>query len=347
MPMQTDADFPVNAVSDSWAVVATVCEPLPVVLAFVAHHLSLGAVEVHIYLDDPDDPAFEVLQACVGCIVTRCDAAHMRSIGFQQRPENQNQRQKRNANHAMKCSQAQWIAHLDADELMVFPGDVGRHLAEVSQEHVWVQLPHVERVWTPADRSDTLFDGPFHFRMPDRRGLTEGLYGEAGFLLHMGHVGTVAGKSFVRCDRDCILGIHRPRQGKYEHRKVPPRTQLKGAAVLHFHGATARAWVAKVARYAALTGETQRTILSVARLRLIERFLTVQGDRAREVALHQELFHMTEEQLDVLDLHGLLQTHRLNTEAAVRAFFPDNQGSLTPTDLDDLFYPGDDIAGQS
>ena len=40
--------------SASWAVVATVDEPAPLVAAFVAHHLNEGAREVHLFLDKPD-----------------------------------------------------------------------------------------------------------------------------------------------------------------------------------------------------------------------------------------------------------------------------------------------------
>ena len=39
----------------SWAVVATVKAPQDKVLACVAHHLSIGAAQVFLYFDDPDD----------------------------------------------------------------------------------------------------------------------------------------------------------------------------------------------------------------------------------------------------------------------------------------------------
>ena len=51
----------------SWAVVATVDEPAPLVAAFVAHHLNEGAREVHLFLDKPDPETVALIRDMKGC----------------------------------------------------------------------------------------------------------------------------------------------------------------------------------------------------------------------------------------------------------------------------------------
>ena len=56
----------------SWAVVATVKAAEEKVLAFVAHHLSLGAARIYLYFDDPDDPAHAAVAGLHRVTATRC-----------------------------------------------------------------------------------------------------------------------------------------------------------------------------------------------------------------------------------------------------------------------------------
>ena len=44
----------------SWSLVATVKAPEEKVLAFAAHHLSLGANHLWLYFDDPDGNTIEL-----------------------------------------------------------------------------------------------------------------------------------------------------------------------------------------------------------------------------------------------------------------------------------------------
>ena len=60
----------------TWGVVCTIKAPLEKTRAFVAHHLAMGASHVAVFLDDPEDPAFDALKGLQNVSVTRCDAAH-------------------------------------------------------------------------------------------------------------------------------------------------------------------------------------------------------------------------------------------------------------------------------
>ena len=65
----------------TWAVVATVDEPLAVVQTFVAWHLSLGAAHVYLYCDRPNDPVQAAVAHLPRVSVVICDDAHWLRIG--------------------------------------------------------------------------------------------------------------------------------------------------------------------------------------------------------------------------------------------------------------------------
>ena len=69
----------------SWAVVATVDEPAPLIIAFVAHTLSLGPKALHLFLDRPNPEAEAALRGLPNLHLVVCDAGHwanLRDGGF-------------------------------------------------------------------------------------------------------------------------------------------------------------------------------------------------------------------------------------------------------------------------
>ena len=87
-----------SVASVRWEVVATVAEPLPLLAAFAAHHLQIGAERVRLYLDTPDAGTVRALEAVSGCVVTACDDAYWAARGG--RPADHRDRQVRNAKDA-------------------------------------------------------------------------------------------------------------------------------------------------------------------------------------------------------------------------------------------------------
>ena len=71
----------------AWAVVSTMDEPAPLVAAFAAHYLSIGASEVHIFLDQPDPEAEALLAGLPRVYLTVCDAAYWKVNKPRKRPE--------------------------------------------------------------------------------------------------------------------------------------------------------------------------------------------------------------------------------------------------------------------
>ncbi len=62
-----------------WGVCATVRAPADQVLAFVAHHLDLGADRIWLHFDDPDDPALVLAAPLPRVTAVACDDAYWRT----------------------------------------------------------------------------------------------------------------------------------------------------------------------------------------------------------------------------------------------------------------------------
>ncbi len=255
----------------SWGVVATALESPELMLVFAAYHLALGAAEVHVMLDDPDDPAFEMLQALPGCHPVRCTSARWARMKPGYRPKSHEGRQKRNANDAYRRAGVDWLFHLDVDEFLHPVGDLRAELAAMPPGRDIFTVPVVERALRAADPRTSVFEGVF--RAPavlqpspspllprivvpggappgDEAGgpeadarLQRKLFGDDAVLLTQGLTGHMTGKSATRTGRDHFIALH-------SARTVERGRRLKGLTarstlLLHFEGMTALHWAFK------------------------------------------------------------------------------------------------------
>ena len=62
--------------SPTWAVVATVAEPIELIAAFAAYHIEMGAAQVFLFLDAPRPGDADMLEKLPGVQVICCDAAY-------------------------------------------------------------------------------------------------------------------------------------------------------------------------------------------------------------------------------------------------------------------------------
>ncbi len=99
-----------------WGLVTTVKAPPEKVLAFVAHHLSLGCARIWLYFDDPEDPAFDAIADLPHVTAVRCDAEHWEKL--RTRPERHQNRQVKNAQATWKACRLPWLGHIDVDEFL-------------------------------------------------------------------------------------------------------------------------------------------------------------------------------------------------------------------------------------
>ena len=310
----------------TWSVVATVREPLPLVLAFACHHLAVGAQTVHLFFDDPDDPVADVLGRIKGVDVIRCDADHWRHLSGRPRPGLQTKRQTLNANLVMHSGRTDWLLHADADEFLWAPDGVATDLPSTAD---WLSIPNLERCWTAP--APGLFDGAF--RAPLQAApRPEDIYGPTASFLSAGLGGHCGGKPLARTSSEGFLAIHKVKQG--EGGATLPHTTAKGARILHFDGLTPRHWALKTLRYAAQPGALG-ALLNGARRRAITRILAADDILAETLALHDEMFRLSIVQSALLSNAGALTDMPLDLAGAIRTHAPGVHADLSAHGVDE------------
>ena len=247
----------------TWGLVATLDEPAALVAGFVAHHLTLGASEIHLYLDRPDPHLAALLSDLDKVHVTQCTDGYWAKNGrlfwtktpkAGQRPKVHVQRQAVNAQHAYARAQVDWLMHCDGDEfLAAAPGAIGQELGSYPPTIEAARILNSERAWLEGQSRSTIFDGVA--RRPFRRG-GGGLfhiYGAAQPYLNQGVLGYTNAKCFTRTGRDLFLGIHRPKprddDGPTPDAKVAT-WDSRTIELVHFDGLTPRHWMVKLLRKA-------------------------------------------------------------------------------------------------
>ncbi len=237
----------------SWGAVLTAHEPAQLLLANVGWHIGTGAAEMHVYLDDPEDPALTLLEAIPGVRTVRCDAAHWREAAPSgRRPVTHRRRQALNANHALKRCRVDWLVHLDADEFLIQDRPLGLEMTAVRELECELYFRVAERLYLPGPQA-SIWDGVFRTctRAQIRRG--DGIsndrviYGDHAACLDYGVLGHSAGKCAVPVGEGFRLGIHWAFRG--DGRRRAERFRSTAARLLHFDGLTQLQWWAKLRRY--------------------------------------------------------------------------------------------------
>ncbi|WP_052261461.1 glycosyltransferase family 2 protein [Ruegeria sp. ANG-S4] len=174
---------------------AIVSEPVQILARFIDWYMQAGADRIHLFFDDPLDPAIDAVKDHQGVTCTRCDASFWGGIGANAK-DRFTLRQNAAMKFAYQASPKGWFLNVDGDELVHLDG---RNLAfELNRQDGDVQKVRfrpVEPIQTPDD------DLNFHVRRPGGRpwGM-RGLYGELypGFRKRGGLVGHNIGKVAIR-----------------------------------------------------------------------------------------------------------------------------------------------------
>lgn len=291
----------------TWGVVMTVDEPAALVLANVAWHLSVGAREVHVYLDRADNALARALAAMAGVIVTTCDAEYWGAARAKSRPELQTRRQTLNANRALARAGVEWLVHLDADEFLWQLRSLGDEMAALAGLGAELTFPVAERCYRLVDGvvqapDAAPFAGIFRRSNKAKPGFDVGLYGEMEPLLQHGMLGHAAGKCAVPVGQDFVLAIHWSHRGYRDRANRSAQFLSTSTVLLHFDGLTPLHWVAKMRRYGAHRPEALAGLMS--------------GHRRAQVELVQQ---SCETLADMLGLQAELQGMGGDAEARFRA----------------------------
>ncbi len=215
----------------SWGLVTTVKAPEEQVLAFIAHHLSLGASRLWIFFDDPADPAYARVACLPRVTATRCTDLYWALRGG--RHERHQNRQARNARDTQRACKLDWLGHIDVDEFLHAPRPVTEILAEVSPKVPNLLMEPFEAMHDPALPDDIFtarqFRGPLSRQ---HRALQPAIFGALASVIPKGNLGHTIGKSFCR---PAVKGLSLRLHMVHLNKEPLPTAFHPDLRVLHFH----------------------------------------------------------------------------------------------------------------
>lgn len=229
-----------------WGICTTLKAPVPQVLAFVAHHLGLGAARIWLHFDDPEDPAADAVAGLPGVEVTRCDFGYWHGL-MGRRPGKHQNRQSRNMQRVYALDALPWVAHIDVDEFLWPARPVAQVLAAAPADAPLIRMAPHEALHDP-DLPDDIFTAR-HFRAAltgrDRAADRARLFGDYAALLPEGVLSHSAGKCFFR---GALRGMEPRLHGAF---RWGERLRIDGfdrdIALLHFHAQDPAAWKDRLA----------------------------------------------------------------------------------------------------
>ncbi len=325
-PPKPPVAAPVPSCGPRWSVVATLREPAILPLVFAAHHLQLGALHVHLYLDGPHPG----LRAAIGndpCItLIDSDTAFYDSLG-RKRPSWINRRQIVNANHAETQSAAEWLFHLDADEFL--GSDPTPDLAGLPPEITAFWVPNRERVFLHEAPATTIFDGALALPMRNPHRLDRVRGPDMSQLTRHGLLAHDLGKGALRVGAGVGAGIHKPRTNDAAIRAA------ETVRVSHFDGLTRLHWALKLRRHAqnGIASKPGRK-LTAYRDRQIALAAECGGDMGPIFALHDRLRMLPPRIARQMRRMGKLVPTGVDAAAALAQIFPQLDPDLSVSAFD-------------
>lgn len=314
-----------------WGTVCIVREPTDLLIAFAAYHLSVGAEQILLYFDTPDDPAADILEQIGGVFVTRCTDSFWKPLGGP--PLSLDDRQKVIVDHARKRAQVDWIAHIDADEFLHMPNGLHPSFAAMRErDHSWIKIPVAERVWLGTPDPGTLFGGAFRSPIEGSRKEVMEVYGTGlDFLFPMGTAGHPFGKPLGK--------VRAPEQVFEVHRVVSlagdrlPACEARQVKLLHFEGLTPLHWGRKILRKALEHRQSPLTIRR-ARLAMIESIVQAPDPGATVLEWYDRVHVLQAGVAERLRAHNALSEITLDIRSAIETHAPGMTVDLTFAGID-------------
>lgn len=316
-----------------WGVVATVDEPAALVAAYVAHHLSIGASEVHIFFDRPNEEAEALIGGLDGVFVHHSGDDGWARGWRHRRPVRHQGRQKYNATRALAETRLDWLIHCDADEFVSLAQPLENELANTGPQEAWLRLEVDERCYLDRTLGPDIFGGVFRRRWPGFK--DEGLlfYGFRARFLDKGLAGHSAGKPVVRAGLGYAIGAHYPLSHWDSKVNDLPYRRSDTARLLHFDGLTPLHFLLKMLRRATTKVAGEPVPYGGARLSQFEEAAERVADPQDLLALWWEVQGVRGYEADELEQNALLIRPELSIAQATRALFGDRV-DLSPAAFD-------------
>lgn len=317
-------DIPVRSGLPRWGVVATVDEPAALIAAWVAHHLAIGASEVHVILDRPNPEAMALMEGMDRVVLHQSGDHGWPASKRGKRPGTHQARQSQNATHVLENTTLDWLVHCDADEYLRLSAPLEEELAALDDNIEWLRIDVAERVWTDPEPGPDIFRGSFRQPVPDYALIGPALYGVGRApLLNLGLSGHSAGKSCVRAGRGHVLTIHRP-ASHWDVSKCDLRgAASQNAALLHFNGMTRLQYIMKMLRRGLIMHDGLPSPSTFARKRQFEAAIANAADPAALTALWRDVQSVSADEVAALAELGVISHDGTDIVAETRARFGD------------------------
>ena len=319
-------------------IVTTLREPLPLTLAFVAHHLEQGVRCLHLYFDDPDDAAIGLLSTLRQVRVTACDAAYWSRHGG--RPAMIVARQTANAQDAQRHARSPWLLHCDADEFLIQTRYILRVLGAADDDLSVLRLRVWERCFAPLDPSPGVFGGIC--RGPVLA--PAAVYGSLSSELTRGMAAYAGCKSITRVGAGLAIGIHDSARmnGAAARQRPVRRRMLHLPQIVHFDGLTPAHAAAKlIDRGHDIPVARRPAIMSPARSAQIT---ALAAGTVEPVTYFRRLRGLTPAAYQALLAQGAVMPMPVNPAAAAARRWPQTAVLFQPEVFDRVM--GDQIAGR-
>ncbi|WP_412555490.1 glycosyltransferase family 2 protein [Shimia sp. MIT1388] len=315
-----------------WDIVTTAFEPTAVTLGFLAHHVDLGVNRIWLHLDAPNAE----LEAIVGdhpqIRIINCDDAYWAASANGARPWDFRVRQTINADAAMAQSDADWIAHIDADEYVTNTGALFAFLDRQPKEILTVVVRNGERVHQRGQTPAHVFAGAFRLPFPPKihRALPV-LYGQYNRYLQKGLAGYWHGKAFTRVSSGLRLALHRAKlpEGMKVHQG---QSEFPERVILHFDGMTKAHWLDKM-RKKAPDGKVLKPH-NPARIRQAQDVWDHRDNSDYLDDLYRHVKEISGFQGLMLRLLGRMTPSDVDVPAKIKKVFPEAQVDLSPAAVD-------------
>ena len=278
-------------------------------MAFVAHHLTLGADRIQLFFDDPDDPAADTLRQIDRVLVTRCTDAFWTKNGFP-RAEKLQERQRRVLRRVYRSTNLDWMLHIDIDEYMQTKQPISALLERTPKDQPVVKAAPFESMYDPTLKDD-LFTGRLFrgwVQDPDLRRI---VFGNLAPILTGGMLSHRQGKCFFRSGVEGLVPtVHNARLNGATTNEMPFHPDL---TLLHFHANEPDQWVASAHSRARSGSYSFQPMLA-------EHILSL--DQEQLYAFFQQVHHLLPETEQLLRDNGLLveaDLHLRDKVAALRS----------------------------
>ncbi|OWY04248.1 MULTISPECIES: glycosyltransferase family 2 protein [unclassified Thioclava] len=316
-----------------WGVVATVDEPAALVAAYVAHHLSIGASEVHVFFDRPNPEAEALLAPVEGAFIHHSGDDDWERSWRRKRPARHQGRQKYNATRALTETELDWMIHCDADEFVSLVRPLEWELAKTGEQKAWLRLEVDERCYLDRKPGPDIFSGVFRRRWDGFQDDGLMFYGFRARFLKKGLAGHVAGKPVVRAGRGYAIGVHYPlKDWDSKENDLPYRPSYNGR-LMHFDGLTPLHFILKMLRRATTKVKGQPVPYVGSRKAQFAEAAERAADPAELKALWWEVQGMRDYEAAELEAHELLIRPDVKIAAETRALFGDRV-DLSPASFD-------------